>query len=295
MQYPTPPEGATIVRQSAINNMMLCPARQGYAQADGFVDAQSEPLVFGSTVHDIIADVLRGELSQLAALTSDTIINYANADLEAREAWSLVSLLTPPRLSDWVDEVRECLNLWFVQVQPELKDMRIESVEETFYMPLDIKSNIWLQGTCDLMPFNADGERIGIDWKTAGRGWKDDKAATIMQAPLYTALAYERYMQFISEWYFCVYNRQKTQWDWIPRNVDAVQVAAALKTALEFGKMMQHNIYPATPYPSGGFTDRRGWYCSAKFCGAWQICEYKGMLGDDKDLNEQYDTALSWQ
>jgi hypothetical protein len=51
--------------------------------------------------------------------------------------------------------------------------------------------------------------------------------------------------------------------------------------------MVANDTYPATPAGESYGKYKRGWHCSAKYCGGWEICPFKGLIPDDADLEEK--------
>ena len=281
MDLLAPPDGATLIRQSDIGQMQLCPTRLQLKEKEGYSDFLSEPLLFGSVVHAAIEHLMSGS-AMLAVLDQQWIDTAIAVCEEERGNNTFVE-------AAFYDALRECVMQWDANVRP-LLNTDTHNQEQLLFAPLD-DTNFWLRGTPDI--FWLSGPEA-IDWKTAGRGWKAEKAQNILQAPLYTHLIEQNYGLFVAEWTFWVYNRSKKLWEAFPRFVDRQQVECAVQTALQYSRQIVADVFPATPVPYGSFTDKRGWYCSPRFCAAWNICDMKGVLGDGKHLLEERTELIAW-
>ena len=82
-----------------------------------------------------------------------------------------------------------------------------------------------------------------------------------------------------------VYNRRIREWEAIPTRRRVKDINAALHTAQAYASKLEAGIFTATPIMDTFGKQKRGWYCSAKFCGEWNICPAK-YLNDDKNENE---------
>ena len=138
-------------------------------------------------------------------------------------------------------------------------------------------ANIFLGGTGDLVL-----EDEIVDWKTSGSDWKKGKADLSIQATIYMPMYKQMLDVSIKNFTFWVYDRSKVRWVRHSTKRTIAQIDAALQTAYEYGLQLEAGIYPATPVPEGPFIKKRGWYCSPKFCGGWNICDVK-YLNDDVD------------
>ena len=275
-------ESDTIVRQSTIGQLQLCGGRVGYQDQEGYLQAVSEALVFGQCAHYIInQDVETGE-QQDSLLQS--MGNWVEELLVDEYDWSLSQV---PNVPEFFSELGTAYRLWRNTVRPTLKG-ELLCAEEEMYMPLGEGKNtdITLRGTADAV-YND----TLVDWKTAGRGWKPVKASVSMQASLYMPLIKQNLGVSIRKFTFWVYNRRSGRWERHITQRSVNQIDAALVTAHQYGLQLEAEVYPCTPVPESSFNKKRGWYCSPKFCGAWNICEAKFM---QDDVNENVIAERTW-
>lgn len=246
---------------------MLCPARVGYSTHEGFDFSPSPEMFFGTLIHAIIDLHVSGRNQDRLIVSTLSGVTNLLVDLAEKESITVPDDMASSLAEEALDAYRRWVADWWIPVGQELQ---IVSTEQIVYKQIGSDPEIWLQGTPDLVH-----EGGLVDWKTAGRGWDEGKAATRIQAPLYAFLAgfEETRVDFV------VYNRSKGVWNVHQVVVDARQVNAALATAREYGRMIAANVYPPTPSAPTGKTGR-GWWCSAKYCGAWNICEYKHLISD---------------
>lgn len=197
--------------------------------------------------------------------------------------WSLELV---PNVRDFFSELGSAYRSWRADVYPTLEE--ILCVEEEMYVPLGEgqHGNIWLRGTADAV-FTP---RIA-DWKTSAKPWSQAKADLSIQASLYPALVKQTYGKSIRKFRFWNYVRSKSQWGYLDTSRTVRQVNSALGSALAYGRQIEAGAFVPTPVPDAAFNKQRGWYCSAKFCGAWNVCPAK-YLADSKDEGEK--AVRSW-
>lgn len=229
----------------------------------------SEALCFGSCVHAIIAnDLGQGEP---ALDMINNMAEWVDTLLVDQYAWSIGRV---PNVRDFLDEIAVAYRIWRADVQPTLGSALCQ--EQTMVLPLGEYNNghIVLQGTPDYVQ-----EDALYDWKTAGRGWKPEKAQFSIQASLYPALVKQTLGRSIRTFRFWVYDRSKRNWTLFETGRQIAQIDAALRTAYDWGKVLASETYTATPIPEASFNKARGWYCKPNWCSAWNVCDYK-YLGD---------------
>ena len=276
LPYGPPPDGATVVRQSIINKMQNCPASYGYRNTEGYLDALGESLTVGDGLHWCAAMHTQGIDPQLIFETFD---EWCETKLTTDYDWSIAQI---PNYGELRQEILDAYRLWVFQIYlPNIENTGSKQVETTLYMPL--AEDIWLEGTPDLV---INGDRIW-DWKTAksDRQWNQQKADYALQSTLYLALHNANTGEGLSKFTFAVYNRQKAEWSHLTTLRDRQQMDAALLTAVEYGKQIRAEAYPATPVVSEFMKRKRGWYCSARWCPAWNVCEHK-FMNDKTDESE---------
>jgi len=267
------PDVDTVVRQSTINSLQLCGQRVALSTKEGYLPLVSEQLAFGTCVHEIISQDISHN-----ALQQDMLLNmgeWINEILVTQYEWSLDQIGDP---RPFFSEIGVAYRSWVTKVAPFIaRDNVVESEQEHYmYLGEGLNGNIWLKGTADLVM----KDRL-VDWKTSGRDWKQGKADYSIQASLYMPLHKQALKRSLRKFDFWVYDRSKSVWRLHPTSRTIAEINSALHTAYIYGLQIESGHLPATPVPTG-FVPKRGWYCSAKWCNAWNICESK-FLNDNVD------------
>lgn len=275
-------EQDTLVRQSTIGQMQLCPKRVELDGEPGYLDAVSEQLVFGQCVHYLAEQDLSAGEPRLDLLAN--MHEWVETILHEQYDWTLAQV---PNTRDFFDEVSGAYRLWRTVVHPSLKGSPL-AVEGTMtlYVGDGRDTRIVLQGTADVIY----ASRL-MDWKTSRSPWSQAKADVSIQASLYMALAKQEYGIEAKKFRFWNYARQRREWNYLDTERTVAQIDAALLSAYEYGKQIEAGVFPATPVPEASFQKKRGWYCSPRFCGAWNICPSKYM---NDDVNEKVLAIRSW-
>ena len=274
-------ENDIVIRQSLIGQLQLCAGRVGFQNHEGYLESVSEPLVFGQCVHHIIAEDLIHDEQQDKLLQS--MGDWVDEILHEQYDWSLKQV---PDVPKFFSEIGVAYRLWRKTVRPKLSDILSIEEEQTLFLGEGRQSNIWLQGTGDVVTATSL-----VDWKTSGRGWKQVKADVSIQASLYMPLTKQNLGESIRKFTFWVFNRQAGAWQRHVTHRKVEQIDSALATAYQHGLQLEAEVFPCTPVPESSFNKKRGWYCSPKFCGAWNICDAKYM-NDGKD--EKVVAVRSW-
>ncbi len=273
----------TLIRQSTIGQMQLCPGRVKWVDHPEYLGMLSEPLVFGTCVHEIIANhLLEGKLQEKMLLSMDVWIEQLLVD---DYDWSLKKV---PLVRDFFSEIAVAYRSWVTHVLPTLDLSNIVTIEERqlMYLGEGNLGNIFLHGTADLVFSD-----LLMDWKTSGRAWKQVKADFSIQASLYMPLHKQTLDFSIQDFWFWIFNRQAGVWSVLKTKRTVAQIDAALSTALEYGRQIEAKAFPCTPVPEASFNKQRGWYCKPKFCSAWNVCDSKFM---NDGINEKEIAVRSW-
>lgn len=269
-------ETDTLIRQSIIGQCQLCEYRHKLESHKGYLPPVSEPMIFGTCEHYLIAADLEVDEPRLDLLAS--MDEWVEQILIDEYDWTLAQV---PNVREFFTELSVAYRMWRTLVQPKLSKEIISLEEEMFlYLGESHTGNLFLKGTPDV----AYPNKI-VDWKTAGKGWKPEKAHLSIQASLYMALVKQHLDMSIRRFTFWVYNRQARDWQGINTERRVKDINAALITARDYAKKIESGSYTASPVPDANFNKRRGWYCSPKYCGAWNICPVK-FLTDNKNENE---------
>lgn len=254
-----------IVRQSTIGQLQLCGKRVEYKDQEGFLEPVSEALCFGSCLHYLIGeDLTRNEIPlDLLANMEEWVERLLVTDYD----WTLARV---PNYPEFLENLRVGYRSWREVVRP-LLGVPV-AIEELMYVPLgEYKGrNIVLQGTPDFV----EGEWLN-DWKTSGRNWAQAKADASIQASLYPSLVKQTHGVSIRKFRFYVYNTAKRTWTRLETSRSVQQVNGAMATAYDWGKVLAERTFVAQPVPEASFDKKRGWYCKAEWCGAFNICAFK--------------------
>lgn len=275
-------ETDTLVRQSIVGQMLLCPKRVELDGQDGHLAMVSEPLAFGTCMHYLAEKDLEAGEPRLDLLTN--MNEWIEEILIEQYEWSLDKVPNP---RNFFEELAGAYRLWRTQVQPNLKgEMLGIEAEMQAYLGEGNSSAIHLQGTADVV----FPTRL-VDFKTSGRAWKQEKADVSIQASLYMALCKQVFDRKIQKFTFWCYDRSKREWTALETQRTVKQINSALLSAYEYGLQIEAGIFPATPVPESSFVKKRGWYCSPRFCGSWNLCPSK-YLNDSVD--ESVVAIRSW-
>ena len=311
-----------IIRQSTIGSMQLCPARVGLSTLDGFSDRGSEALVFGSTVHNHLEKFLNGHGSDIwpIELATRDELRESLTQVEVKDDFLVADVASMASINAMLDEVLTACRQWHATVWPELDSLGGGLAEQEMQVPFGTlpapnlcygcyestcdsqigdrcdnhpgDRKVWLQGTPDLV---VQGHGM-FDWKTSGRAWKVDdngrtKGSFNAQAPLYLWMWKQRTGEMLRDFTFWVYDRRNAAWQDHHTIWNDEQIDAALLNAWQYVLMLDAQAFPFTPTDSPYGKFQRGWHCSAKYCGGWEICPGKAMIDDGADLSARIDAT----
>lgn len=278
----TPIAGDLVMRRSLIDDFQLCPARIGYRGQPGYVEPVSDALVFGQGLH-YLANMHTMQQSPWQGNFEEWLEPYLNEEYD----WTIGQI---PNYDAWKAEIYYAYMRWSLEIWPEvepyLKRYDDWYAEQTLYWlrhnePGEVRR--WLSGTPDL--YNGMGM---VDYKTTGAAWQwyQAKVDLAIQPSIYLALHQHVYGELLPEFIFYVWDRKKKEWLKFVTKREQEQVDAAVNTADEYLAQYAARIFPATMVVEGrGGKKQRGWYCSAKWCPAWNICDKK-FLNDSVDESE---------
>lgn len=278
-----------VVRQSDYNSYALCPARLKYRETEGYVSVPSEAMSFGTLVHKLIEKFLANPNDLVLSSVAKVIQLWDELVREDTDGeYGLYDLAAEELRLDSVLEAMEALQSWQSAIWlPYLKGRNVLATEAQLDAMID--NDIILQGTLDMILED------GIwDWKTATRPWREGKAEANIQAAAYSFLARMREypLSLPIEFTYAVYSRKDARWDRHQVFIDRNAIDAMRQVMIELGNAKRHRVFVATPQANGGKLGRN-WHCSAKYCGAWNVCVEKGIIPDGADLTEQ--SEIAWR
>jgi hypothetical protein len=287
-----PSEQAIIVRPSSYNSWALCGYRVLYSSDPGFDNTSSEAMAWGSGLHKLVNNhIVWSDVADLTTTPEQALLIWAQEMASRKPSEDIFSYAGKSYLWTKAAEMIRAYELWVERFWLPLgRSLKVVAVEATTLKPLGMigDRDVWVQGTAD---FVTEG-RVW-DWKTAGRGWKKGKAeASAVQPLVYSWLVDDQTP--VEEATFVVYNRQDSTWTWDDTSFGVTEqlVTQALRSMWDMARSIDAGIAVATPMTTGGFGDGRSWACSAKYCGAWNICDYRFLIPDGKA--NQVRGAQSW-
>ena len=289
------------VSQSAVNNMDLCPARRKYQRDEGYNHTPSEKMAFGSGLHAMTESDIRNGSPQFwhVGTVYEAWKKALATPYDKHSVGYDLDLMPQKKVTESVTEMLMAMTSWQRDVYPLLNleggDL---AIEERMHAPLgEVQEDgrmVWLTGAPDLV--NVTSLDV-IDWKTSGRDWKDGKPEATGQVPAYLHLAAYTYELQVEDmkFTFWIFNRKTGVWQLRETYRTQQQVQAWLLHAYNRGVQIAEGIYPATPWNDNDWKKvKRGWWCSAAYCGAWDICEYK-FLADNVDEGVQVNWVDGWK
>lgn len=279
------------IHPSDISGAMLCGQRVILQHEPGALKTFGEPIGFGQMLHGMIDDVVSGRKS----LTSVKV----KASLEKRFAYMIeedfqvpLELVSSEEKEELFEEVRYAVTTWSNELL-ESNDKILSDVVVT-EQQLEVELGVLLDGRTVILrgtPDLYDPHKI-IDWKTASRPWKSEKAQLSIQPPLYRHLVRSNTEYDPQTFMFLVYVRGKGEWQRIVTSRTEQQIETSLAQAWYYANGIYSGTLPATPVSQGAFPERRGWYCNVKWCECWNICPFK-YLADNVD--ESQVKELRWK
>ena len=280
--------------QTTVSNAALCPARVGYRGDEGYSYVPSEAMSFGTMVHGMAEEDL-GLLGTPMRWAAGSWTFYAVEEMwrdgllnERDGSFDLYELADRERINKSIMEALHANKRWHEVVAPTLDlagrdDWQIEKRVTKQLGTLPDGRRVWFGGTADLVV-----PGLALDWKTAGRGWDQSKADTTYQATYYT------WLYGVDRHKYWVWNRREKDWSAFETSRSPKDVESALKVAWMLARQMADGTFTATPWQDTFGKVKRGWWCSAKYCGAWDICQFKN-LPDDVYEGQKIDPKVGWE
>ena len=282
-----PAEDALWVRNSDVVSWDLCAARHGYLRKGAAKQVPSEAMSFGTMMHTFAEMRLMG---WDGVVTVQQLEEWWEEAVE-KDGFSLSELAERPRIDASLQEAVQACAAWDVQVRPLLGYSEKVEFEPRLQAPLGVLPNgreVWAHGTPDVL----DVDLID-DWKTAARGWKESKARATGQLSMYIFLAEAARGYSITDGTYWVWDRSKYGWKAHFTTRDAAHVDAYLRHVWQIARAIDADAYSFNPWSSNFGDYKRGWWCSAKYCAAWDVCEGKA-INDDVWEEQPIDITAGW-
>ena len=289
----SPVEGDLQLRNSTIGSWDLCPGRVGYAETEGFQPTPSEAMSFGTMGHGAIEyDLLHGRhlwtAPELKLLWRQSLLD------ESSGPYDLDELAGAERIQTSVEEAVVMMSAWQQDVYPQLNLSYNIRIEKKMTAPLGVLPSgraVWFHGTPDLVDIDNPGIH---DWKTSGRAWKESKALGLLAPQAYSWLVDKTYDVFIPDHFYWVWDRAKSEWVLHKTSRNQEHVDSYLRKVWAIAKSIDAQAFPFRPWSETFGNVQRGWWCSPKYCSAWDICEGKA-LPDDLWEGTPIDITAGWQ
>lgn len=295
-----PAEDALIFGPSTLNDWLLCNYRVLFKNHPLYDNRSNEPPAFGTGMHALIEGTLN---DGVAAYNVDTALErWKEAMLTNHYGAEDITTYAPEAVL--IQKAHELVRghaLWVERFwEPVGQHLDAHLIEVRIGAPLGRLPSgrqVWISGQADLVASHPtqQGAALGIDWKTAGRGWKRGKAESNTQHIIYSWLAELLLDVPVVEAMYVVYDRQKEEWTWDDKRIMLTPQMrqAVLKMAWDAAVCMDAGVGVASPMTRGGFGDGRGWHCKPQYCPAWNACGFRHMIEDDVAQQEKPE-EMTW-
>lgn len=293
------PDDAIKVRPSAYSTWQNCALSVQYTSDPRYDSTSSMQAARGTGMHLPIEQHLKGD----PFLTEKHMREAWVEELKARPGeWEKLGTLPAETFRTVAAQIWEGYLLWQQQFwQTVGQHLTVVATERKLSMPIGEAPDgreIWLRGTPDFIDDLGDGTDRVIDWKTSTSGWKAAKVNEMVQHIAYAALHQANGGRDVSQAMYVVYNFKDKSWSWDEFKIPVLQskVDLVLAEFVQMGRVLSIGGATASPMKRGpGWgQDGRGWWCSPKWCGAWDFCEGKLML-DDGQGHERRDSLITWR
>lgn len=276
------PDGKVWVRQSWLNDVMICPERARLSVQLPDWRQGSDATHIGTAVHAGIESILNGATVKAGKVVAAEKLNY----LIDAEPYKINSTNGPEHMREYVGILMDSFSEFIL---PNVKlggktevpfGVKLFDLPEDTSVPADCQPAVWLGGTIDYV----DPDGIIWDWKTAGRKYSQgEKQRQSIQATAY-AIA-------------CV------EMGWAPDYPVTFKYGVMTRTSKSVGQIVpvirtqahvdwfKHQVNSVVqPFATLGLetpwmaNDQHG-LCSEKWCPYWSIC--KGSRVSDSDNNNE--------
>jgi hypothetical protein len=290
-------EEQLLLRSSTVGSAELCFGRALLAGEAGFDHVTSEAMFFGTVEHALAEQALIGIAPPVSTRFAVWQIAEALADADSLPLGDL--LPAGDQRQRWCDDLLRlhgAWRTWWEQWCGQWAQVVVKVTEMPLVAPMrDLTGEVayWIAGTPDgaVEVTTRAGEPflIGLDWKTASRGWDKGKGSASYQHQMYSILIRRILGMQVDHWLYVVGDRSKTQWQVHPAE-STPQARLGVSMRLDaLAEMIQNGTEWFTPRDTKG---KRGWHCKPTYCGAWPICQAR-FLGDEYDPMGR--TGTGWE
>ena len=263
-------QGRVYVRQSWLNDLIICPERARFKLAKPDMSGPSDATIMGTALHYGIEQVLGG--ADVSSITDLALQHWEQLKLEPYKTTNL-----NPAESE--GQIRGMAQAFVDSILPNVK--LGGDIEYKFEFPMGFMVNewaVWCEGTMDYV----DPDGVIWDWKTSSRTYyAKEKQSQSIQASVYAAaLVQQLKVGYPVDFRYGVMIRQET-----PK----AQIVYMTRT-LEHHRWLMHIIRPAIltglrlgVMDSNWIMNDTSALCSPQWCDYWSIC--KGAFISDSGLS----------
>lgn len=265
--------GRVFVRQSWLNDLLLCPQRARLGVVMPHMRSGSDATIMGTALHHAIETCLMlPELPELDDMIDAALTKFNH--LRETESWKQTNI-DPEKYEIYI---RSMCEAWHTEISPHVEWGG--SIEKSFAFPLGFNVQdweVWCEGTMDYI--TPSGEIW--DWKTASRAYNArDKQAKAIQPTVYAAGAVFNGLcpDFPVDFSYGIMIRQEK-----PKS----QIVSIRREQTHYD-WLKYTVKPAVEYATVVGMDTH-WImnddnnlCSERWCSYWSVC--KGAFHTQADL-----------
>ena len=272
-------KGIVYVRQSWLNDLVICPERARFKLDKPEMSGPSDATIMGTALHYGIEQVLGG--ANIADMTDIAMAHWEELKLTPYKQTNL-------KPEESVDQIKGMSQAFIEGILPEVR--LGGEVEYKFSFPLNLmvgEWSVWCEGTMDYV----DPQGTVWDWKTSSRPYyAKEKQSQSIQATVYSAAIVNlKQVDYPVDFRYGVMVRQAK-----PRS----QVVYMQRTE-RHEQWLRHNITPAIQMALRIGVREGNWLmndtsalCSDKWCDYWALC--KGAHLSPSDLSLPYNKIGSF-
>lgn len=242
---------------SSISKYLKCGKQWKFRYIDKLQEESSEALLFGSAWHKMIREYLTMNNPGFLPAWSKSFNQILEQENIAGDWFMDADILGQRMLTS--EKITKTIQ--GLSINPESLEMEIELHIPGVQVPV--------VGFIDMI----DLDGIPIDIKTSSQKWTQERADADLQATFYlAALEQAGMVQLPAKFRFIVFTKTKHPDVQIIETVRThADVFALYGLVNEVWQAIQREVF--TP------TDPSNWWCSHKYCGFWNVCEYGGKNG----------------
>ena len=276
------PDDAFAMSQSTIKSLDLSPCRVTTVP-EGVKIPPSRAMFLGTIEHAIIERRLTGEWTPFQVTVISAVEDLIH-ELADEEGFPLETLLEGQPVRAVAEQASSLAREW--ETSPatlavrELEPIAVELNAYRYVTDLSNGQPFYLvTGGVDYLALNPlSAHLIGVDWKTAGRGWNNGDGTGSIQSEILAFLLAPEY-GVIEDWWYVVGDWSRMKWKIHETFITPASVWAAVHRAIEWAEYLIDPNRRHLCTPSDG--KKRGWWAKPAFNhGFCPTCKY---LGDEWD------------